>query len=251
MIDLHAHILPGVDDGVASIDAALELARAAVSDGVSVMAATPHVRDDYPTTPERMEALVADLRAVLSDHDVALEVRPGGEIALDRLAQLDPDELRRFGLGGNASLLLLEFPYYGWPIALEQQIFELRARGIDVVLAHPERNRDVQARPESLRRAVEMGAFVQLTAASVDGRLGRSSRSAAFRLLELGLAHLVASDAHAPGVRQVGMSAAATAVGDEALAYWLTSEVPHALLEGTHLPPRPEQQPRKRRLWPL
>jgi protein-tyrosine phosphatase len=251
VIDLHSHVLPGVDDGVESLDAALELARSAVADGVTVLAATPHVREDYPTAPARMEALVGELRAALAEHDVPLDLRPGGEIALDRLALLDHDDLQRFGLGGNEALLLLEFPYYGWPLALEQQIFDLRARGFDVVLAHPERNREVQARPESLRRAVEIGAFVQLTAASVDGRLGRTSRGAAFELLELELAHLIASDAHAPGVRQVGMAAAAEAVADEALAHWLTSEVPQALIDGTHLPPRPERQQRKRRRWRL
>jgi tyrosine-protein phosphatase YwqE len=93
---------------------------------------------------------------------------------------------------------------------------------------------------------VQAGTLVQLTAASVDGRLGRSSHAAAFRLLDLGLAHLVASDAHAPAIRQIGMSAAADAVGDDALARWLTYEVPHALVEDERLPARPE---RRRSRW--
>jgi protein-tyrosine phosphatase len=250
VIDLHSHILPHVDDGVETLDAALELARSAVSDGVTAMAATPHVREDFPTSPARMETLVEQVRALLAEHRVALDVRTGGEIAFDRLPLLEDDELQRFGLAGNPSMLLLEFPYYGWPLGLEQRVFDLRARGFDVVLAHPERNQDVQERPESLQRAVEVGALVQLTAASVDGRLGRRTRATAMRLLELECAHLIASDAHAPGVRQVGLSAAAGSIGNEDLARWLTVEVPQAIVAREPLPRRPEPQ-RRRRLWRL
>lgn len=247
MIDLHSHILPGVDDGVESLDAALELARSAVADGITAMAATPHVREDYPTSPARMETLVEQVRALLAEHGVALDVLTGGEIAFERLPLLEQGELQRFGLGGNPQVLLLEFPYYGWPLGLEQRIFDLRARGFEVVLAHPERNQDVQEKPEALSHAVEMGALVQITAASLDGRLGRRTHGTAKRLLELGSAHLIASDAHAPGIRQVGMSSAAAAVDDEALARWLTHDVPQALVEETRVPPRPET--RKRRRW--
>ena len=92
-----------------------------------------------------------------------------------------------------------------------------------------------------------MGGVVQLTAASVDGRLGRAPAVCARRLLELGLAHLIASDAHAPSVREAGMSAARSAVGDELLGRWLTEDVPAALLAGEALPVRPPA--RKPRPW--
>ena len=114
------------------------------------------------------------------------------------------------------------------------------------MIAHPERSADVQAHPERLAPIVEGGALVQVTAASVDGRLGRRPRDAAFRLLELGLAHLLASDAHAPSLRQIGMSAATEAVGDPALARWLTVDVPSAIVGGMQIPERP-QAPRRRR----
>jgi protein-tyrosine phosphatase len=143
--------------------------------------------------------------------------------------------------------LLLEFPYYGTPLALPGIVRDLGQEGIRVVVAHPERNADVQARPETVEVLVEKGAVVQLTAASVDGRLGRAPAACSRRLLELGLAHLIASDAHAPGVRQTGMSAAAEAVGGGEVARWLTHEVPAALLADRGLPPRPVL-PRRGRL---
>ena len=248
MIDLHTHILPGVDDGSASLEQSVEMARAAIADGIDVVAATPHVRDDYPTSARRMGALVLEVREALATAGVPLEVRTGGEIALDRLPLLDEGELRRFGLGGNGAYLLLEFPYYGWPLELGDQIFGLRTRGFTPVLGHPERNPEVQAAPERLRRLVEQGALVQVTAASIDGRLGRQSRSAAFDLIERGLVHLLASDAHTPEVRAIGLSSAARELHDESLASWLTQDVAAAIVAGEPLPDRPEQPRRRLRL---
>jgi len=246
VIDLHSHILPGLDDGAETLDQSLAIARAAVEDGIEVIAATPHVRDDYPTTAAEMEERLAEVRGAVEAAGIPLDVRPGGEIAFDRLARVSADDLRRFGLGGNPRCLLIEFPYYGWPLDLGERVFHLGAEGLSVVLAHPERNADVQGDPERLRAVVRGGALVQLTAASVDGRLGRRTRETALKLLELELAHLIASDAHAPSLRAIGMRAAAEAVGDESLAGWLTRAVPAALLAGEPLPARPRVEPRRR-----
>ncbi len=221
------------------------MARSAVDDGIRAVAATPHVRDDYPTDADEMEHVVGTVRAALAEHSIPLELLTGGEIALDMLPQLSDAALRRFGLGGNPRYLLLEPPYRGWPLGLEQTVFELQLRGFSVVLGHPERNDTVQEMPERLERLVEMGTLIQLTAASVDGRLGPRAQKTALRLLELELAHLLASDAHAPTVRQVGMSAASRTIGDEALARWLTDEVPAAIVADGELPPRPKRPGRR------
>ncbi len=173
MIDLHSHILRGIDDGARTLEDSLEIARAAVSDGITVIAGTPHVRDDWPTDAGVMEHRVAELRAELQLAGIPLDVRAGGEIAIEWLARLSVEELRRFGLGGNPRYLLVETPYYGWPLGLEDALFSLRASGIRPVLAHPERNAEVQAQPERLVSLVQSGALVQVTAASVDGRIGR------------------------------------------------------------------------------
>src|SRR5437899_4230866 len=169
MIDLHSHILPGLDDGARDLDDALEIARAAVADGITVIAATPHVREDYPTTPSAMESGVRALRGALERAGIELELLPGGEISLEQLDRLSHDELRRFGLGGNPRYLLVETPYYGWPGDLAQRLFALRTARITPVLAHPERNAAVQLQPELLVRIVQSGVLVQVTAASVDG----------------------------------------------------------------------------------
>lgn len=241
VIDLHSHILPGLDDGSARTEDALEMARSAVADGIRVVAATPHVRSDYPTAPAEMEEAVRLIRRELREQSIPLELLTGGEIALDMLPDLPDPVLRRFGLGGNPRYLLLESPYTGWPLGLEQTVFELQLRGFAIVLAHPERNEEVQESPERLERIVEMGALIQLTAASIDGRLGPRSQKTGLHLLERGLAHLLASDAHAPSVRQVGMATSARVIGDDALARWLTSDVPAAIVGDSQVPPRPER----------
>jgi protein-tyrosine phosphatase len=237
VIDLHAHVLPGIDDGPGTIEGSLEMLRAAADDGVTAMACTPHVRDDYPTRASAMEEALARVRAAATD--IPIDVLPGGELALDRAASLADDELRRFGLGGNPSVLLVETPYTGWPLDLGAIAFALAVRGISVVLAHPERNPEVQERPELIDELVERGVLVQLTAASLDGRLGRRPQQSARTLLQRGTAHLLASDAHAANVREGKLGTAAAAVGDKRLARWLTEDVPRALVEGSAVPDRP------------
>ncbi len=247
MIDLHSHVLPGLDDGARDLEESVAIAQAAAADGTTVLAATPHVREDYPTAVAEMERGVAELRARLNAAGVQLHLVTGGELAIDRLTRLSPDELCRFGLAGNPRYVLVEFPYHSWPLELAQRVFELRSSGVTPVLAHPERNPVVQADPEGLAALVEGGALVQLTAASIDGRLNRAASKCAFRLLELGLAHLIASDAHSPDLRSVGLRSATDALRDDRLAHWLTVEMPAAILEDRPLPERPPRASRSAR----
>lgn len=246
MIDLHTHLLPGIDDGPATMDEAIELARAMAGDGVTIAACTPHVRDDYTTTPEAMEAALAQLRAELATAGIPLDVRGGGEISFDTLPILDPETRARYGLAGNPKLLLLEFPYFGWPLALPALVGELVRTGTVPLLAHPERNSEVRENPRILAPLVDAGAYVQLTASAVDGSGGSSVRRCAEALLDEGLAHVLASDAHGRSVRRATLRSGSDAIGG-ALAAWLTEGVPRALISGTTPPPRPA---RERRRWP-
>jgi protein-tyrosine phosphatase len=235
VIDLHSHVLPGLDDGPRDLEGALEICRAAAEEGIEVLAATPHVRDDYPTTPEQMEEGFALVR------DAAVEfVRlvPGGEVAVPELTR-PLEELRRFGLAGNPGFLLVETPYYAWPSDFPERVARLRADGITAVVAHPERNAAVQDKPRLVEEVVEAGALVQLTAGSLDGRAGPHAQACAFKLLSLRAAHMIASDAHASTVRAIGMSSAVRAVEDDELAHWLTEELPRAIVDGGELPERP------------
>jgi protein-tyrosine phosphatase len=239
VVDLHSHILPGIDDGARSFEESVEIAIAATRDGTTVMAATPHVRDDFPTAATTMERLVLELNATLREKGVGLQVLGGAEIAIPRLQTLSEDELRVFGLAGNPRYLLVEFPYTGWPLSLEAEIWKFGERGITLVLAHPERNPEVQFDPARIAPFVAAGALVQLTAASIDGRLGRHNKRTAHRLIAAECAHLIASDAHWPGLRRVGVSSAAAAVRDSRLANWLVQEVPAAIVQDVPIPNRP------------
>jgi protein-tyrosine phosphatase len=238
MIDLHSHILRGIDDGAGSLQDSVDIARAAVTDGIVAIAGTPHVRDDWPTKAEVMEERVAELRAELELAGVPLDVRTGGEIAVPWVPRLSSEELRRFGLGGSR-YLLIETPYYGWPLELPDLLLSLQEQGFAPVLAHPERNPEVASRPEQLEPLVEAGVLAQVTAASVDGRIGRRVQECGLLLIREGLAHLLASDAHHASVREVGMAEAAKRMGDRALARWLTWDVPAAILADEEIPPRP------------
>ena len=239
MIDLHSHILPGLDDGAQTIEQSRELARTAAAEGVTVIAATPHVRADYPTPPAEMERGVQELRRDFRDQSIEVEVLYGGELDLHRLTLLDDDDLRRFTLAQNGRYALVEFPYSGWPLSVEAAVWSLHSLGIEPVFAHPERNRTVQERPERLARLLQVGGAVQVTAASLDGRIGRSARATAERLLRMGIVHVIASDAHTPEVREAGLARAAEAVGDRGLARFLTEEAPAAIVAGDALPDPP------------
>jgi protein-tyrosine phosphatase len=243
LIDLHSHVLPGLDDGASDLEQALAICAAAAADGITVLAATPHVRHDYPTTVEAMERALAALHAARPP----VELVRGGELDLAELER-PKEELQRFTLGGSR-YLLVETPYYGWPLNLADQLFRLHVAGFTAVLAHPERNPDVMERPELLEPIVAGGALVQLTAAAVDGRLGKKASACARTLIERGLAHMIASDAHAPEIRAIGLSSAAACLADDELARWLTFDVPAAVLADEEPPPRPIARPRRRGLF--
>ena len=166
-------------------------------------------------------------------------ILPGAELAVDWIARLNEADLRRLTLAGSGRYILVETPYYGWPVELVERLLGLRLAGFTPVLAHPERNAVVQQSPSLLAPLVDGGTIVQVTAASLDGRLGTLCRRTAFHLLAEGLVHVIASDAHMPDVRTAGMRSAADALEDVALAEWLMSEVPRALVAGSSVPPRP------------
>jgi protein-tyrosine phosphatase len=154
--------------------------------------------------------------------------------------------VRRFTLGQAGKYALVECPYFGSPLELIPAVRALREAGITSIVAHPERNPDVAERPGRVSSLVELGALVQLTAASVEGTLGRSPRETAFKLLDLHLAHLIASDAHGPHIRESGLAAAADAVGEEELAQYLTEAAPAAILAGESVSAPPRRRQRRR-----
>lgn len=248
MIDLHSHILAGLDDGARDLEESLAIARASIAGGVEAIVATPHVRDDYPTTPDGMEAAVAKLRARLEDEGLSIRILTGGEIAFDWLERLSMEDLGRFGLGGNPGYALIETPYDDLPFNLEERFIRLRSAGVTPVIAHPERNEEIQRDPERLAGLVEDGALVQVTVGSLTGRFGKRVRRTTKAFVEAGLVHVVASDEHSSAAPRGGLGLVAEALHDDELALWFTDGVPRAIVGGLPLPPRPRRSHRTFRL---
>jgi protein-tyrosine phosphatase len=242
VIDLHCHLLPGIDDGPANLAEALRLARAAVAAGTQVIVATPHVSWTYPNRSETIARRVFEVQRRLRDEGVALDVYAGAEIAMTRAADLDDSELKRLALG-SGSWLLLEPPFAQIASGLELQVADLQRRGFRIMLAHPERCPAFHHDIDLLARLVEMGAAASLTAGSLDGRFGGPVQNLSFELLARELIHNIASDAHDERSRAPSILPEMKRAGLGPLADWLTNAVPAAVLAGEALPPSPRREP--------
>ncbi|MDR7551277.1 MAG: CpsB/CapC family capsule biosynthesis tyrosine phosphatase [Armatimonadota bacterium] len=197
LVDMHCHILPGVDDGARTWEDSLAMARAAVAAGVTHLVATPHHMEGTFDNPRaRVLALVGDLRDRLAEAAIALEVFPGCEayISPDLPARVQSGEVTTLNDGGR--YLLVELPYVEIPPWAEEVLFQLQVQGITPVLAHPERNRGLQGSPDILKRWIERGVVAQVDAASLGGAFGEGAKRAARRMLEARLVHVAGSDAH-------------------------------------------------------
>lgn len=247
-IDLHTHILPGVDDGARNLDESLAMARLAQADGVSHIVATPHVPFSglhIKTMEERLE----ELRQALTENRLDLQLSLGTEISLE------PDMIQWLAEGmacplGATRYVLAELPFFGYPPYVEDVIFQLQVKGYRPILAHPERNAELAATPDRLGALVERGVLTQITTTSLLGGFGAAARNAAVEFLQRGWAHVLASDAHSathrPPILSEGVRAAERIVGDQ--AWDLVSANPAAILNGDEVePPRPVKKARR---WP-
>ncbi len=196
MIDLHSHILPGLDDGARTQDESLAMARDWVASGVTTVACTPH---SEPHIPKSSLAMAVDrLQGALDAADIRLRLVLGIEVFLEPDMAVLIEREFAFTLGGTR-YMLVELPFEVWPPHTEQTLFALQLRGITPILAHPERYRAVQARPERVAPLVERGVLMQVTGYSLTERVAREFQKAAEALLRHGLVHLIASDSHRPG----------------------------------------------------
>lgn len=253
MIDLHCHILPGIDDGPPSLRATVELARAQVAAGVRQVVATPHVTWELPANdPPRIREAVAEVNAVLEAEGIDLEVVAGGEIGLTRAAALDDDDLRALAMG-EGPWILVEPPLQVASTGFDVVLHRLGARGHRVVLAHPERCPAFQREPKKLRECVAAGMLTSITAGSLVGRFGSTVQRFTRGLVAAGLVHNVASDAHDALRRPPGLREAIDAAGLSSHADWWTQDVPAAILAGEAISLAPELDPPDRRglraLW--
>ncbi len=203
LIDLHCHLLPGIDDGPQTLDEAIALAKALVEDGVTHVVATPHVFPGrYDNKRSTIAVEYARFRGRLDELAIPLSTSFAGEV------RLTPEVLDWLVMGelpflageavhqGAPKAILLEMPDSQVPLGADRFCEVLVKQGITPVIAHPERNRGIVERPEQIRRFVEAGCQLQLTAASVIGQFGSRAHSTALFLLDQGWVQMVASDAH-------------------------------------------------------
>jgi protein-tyrosine phosphatase len=234
MIDLHTHILPGLDHGPGDWDEALEMCRIAVADGITTIAATPHVSEVFPNSSQRIEAAVDELRLRLGAAGIPLAVVVGGDYHIR--PDLSPRNV--LTLGGNGRYFLLEFPYQIIPPHADAFIRVLVERGLLPIVTHPERTASLQRDWHRLEPLVKEGALVQITAGSLLGEFGPAATAAANRFLKKGWVHLLASDAHwarSRSPRLAGGRVAAAKIVGEVAAQALVDQNPRAILEGRDL----------------
>jgi protein-tyrosine phosphatase len=209
--EIHFHILPALDDGPATMEESLELARLALRDGTTSVVATPHVRGDFATDVHELRDRVRELQARLREADIPVAVTQGAEVGADMIGRLHGAELELVASGPpEARWILLEAPFEGIAGAADAAA-ELRARGYAVVLAHPERSAGVLTSGcRLLRQQLAAGALAQISVSSLLGHHGSEPQVAARHLAEMRLVHVFASDAHSwrrPPALGAGMDA--------------------------------------------
>lgn len=241
-VDVHCHCLPGLDDGPEFMGESIALCEALVRDGITTVVATPHQlgRYDRENSANCIREAVSELSTALKERRVPIEVLPGGDVRLDeRLPRLlDTDEIVTVADAGRH--LLLELPHELF-VDPTMMIAILRKRRQQAIMTHPERHRYLQGSVKLPRAWVAQGAVLQVTAGSLVGDFGRHAYDHAWRLLDAGLVHLVASDAHDTERRPPRMSDALMLLTQEVgrdVARKICLENPSRILAGEHLQTR-------------
>ena len=254
MVDVHCHILPGVDDGPENLDHSMAMAEAAIADGITHVVATPHCSNEYPFDFTRVLRLREQLQAELGDR---LILATGCDF------HLNPENLEALRAGSapfcinQHNYLLVEFNEISIPPAMDDTLHGLQLQGIRPVITHPERNAILRRQPERLAKWVHLGCFVQVTAGSLTGTFGPRAEEDSLCWIARGLVHFVASDAHNTKRRPLRLQPAYEVVAkqfgpEKAQALFLDN--PLAAFEGRDLPHVPDvpddsAKPRRKRFF--
>jgi protein-tyrosine phosphatase len=232
MIDLHCHILPGIDDGALDLADSVAMARVAADDGIEVVCATPHIRHDHDVRIPELPGRVAEVNEELRRREVPVEVVSGGEVAETALDGLEEEELRAVSLAGGGWILLEPRPGpLGDPLV--EAVVHLREAGFGALIAHPERHLSADML-ERIRELIEAGALVQCTAAFL---VAGPPRKGMLALAAAGLIHVLSSDAHSShGGRPLRISDGLAVLGQVELLRphldWISRDAPTAIIRG-------------------
>jgi protein-tyrosine phosphatase len=236
MIDLHCHILPGIDDGPETLAQSLEMARCAVANGIRETVATPHIHPGrYGNDAESIRRVFLRFKAALEEHEIPLKLRMAAEVRIcpELLVMIPQGRIPFIGLWNGRKVLLLELPHSHIPPGSDKLVQWLISKNILPMIAHPERNKTVMREPEKLLPFAELGCLFQVTTGAVAGAFGPMAQDCARWLLEEGWVTVLASDAHnlahRPPQLKPGQARAAGWIGEDK-AWILVRENPQALL---------------------
>jgi protein-tyrosine phosphatase len=251
-VDIHCHMLPGIDDGAKNWDDSLAMARLAADDGISTVIATPHQLGNFDGNHgDEIRRLVVELQQRLDAAQIRLQVLPGADVRIetgmfDRLQSGDV-----LTLGDHRKHVLLELPHELF-LPLEQVVEGLESLDIVGILSHPERNEGILRKPEVVAPLVDRGCLMQITAGSLCGTFGPECQQLSEWLLTEGLVHFVATDGHGPRSRRPLIRRAFERVVElttEAIAVELCSESPAAVAAGQGVKPGRRAATRRKRKW--
>ncbi len=261
MIDIHCHILPGLDDGPESLETSVEMGEMAIADGITHIVATPHANDRYPFVPELIQSRRDEIQARFADR---LQFATGCDFHLSYENLQDiRDKPAKYTIN-QKNYLLVELADYAIPPSMEQTLHHLHLAGLRPIITHPERNPLMRSNSERLYRWLNQGCYVQVTAGSLLGRFGGGAKQVAERWLAEDCIHFVASDAHNVSSRPLKLRGAFERVAEskgEEVARALFHDNPLAAFEGEPLPYVPEinagaalsrasqMQKRRKRFW--
>lgn len=245
MVDIHCHILPGIDDGAKDWDTSVEMARMAARDGIRTIVATPHVQEGV-YMPERgaIRALIAELQRRVSD--LPLRILEGADVhyAFDLADRVKAGQIP---LVNDGRYLLLELPDHLVPRTLRETLFQLRLEDVVPIITHPERHGGIQGHEELLADLVAAGACVQVSGMSLAGQFGRDAARSATRMLQMNLVHCLASDAHSTRGRTPELARAARLAAEivgESAARAMVCDIPARIVAGAEVE-LPAQRPRR------
>ena len=220
MIDIHNHLLPGIDDGARTIEDSLALARIAAADGITHMVCTPHIQPGtYDNNLKTISTAFDLFAAAIQEQKIQLQLAMAAEVRIcpEILPMIASGNIPMFISSDGSKTMLLEFPHSHIPLGSDKMVRWLREQGIDVLIAHPERNKEMMANIDKLIPFIRLGCKLQITSASVAAKFGDAPRNSAVQLLQRGWVTLLATDAHnvshrPPGLEQ-GRKAAEAIIG--------------------------------------
>ncbi len=240
MVDIHCHILPGLDDGARSLEESLQMAETAIADGITHVVATPHANSAFQFDYHLVQQKRSELQARVGDR---LKLATGCDFHLnvENFADIQKNTTK-YSIN-QKRYLLVEFPDFAIPPAADETLHKLQLLGLSPIITHPERNGLIRAQPERLLRWVRQGCYVQVTAQSLLGKWGESARQILEEWLEQKVVHFFASDAHDTHQRPLRLREACDVVAarwGEQAARSLFLDNPLAAFEGRDLPYQPE-----------